>query len=239
MRHEFFRAESDHPTLQQPAKPELANAPTHGEIRQQLDHILSGKRFAGAPNQARVLAFVVNSALKGETEIKESTIAFELFPCFLPDESTNVRVTAFHLRHRLRTYYEQEGRYDRVIISFPTPRPYKQPKLVPGAADLPLFSYNPRFGEQPETPDAEISAPEPFVSAIRAARFVDVNRRYLLVLARNGIAGAYALGTGTKRRIWVFRLSELAAAIARSGDPQKTKTVRSSGSGSLRAERSK
>jgi hypothetical protein len=25
--------------------------------------------------------------------------------------------------------------------------------------------------------------------------------------------GAYALGTGTKRKVWVFRLSELAAAI--------------------------
>jgi hypothetical protein len=54
---------------------------------------------------------------------------------------------------------------------------------------------------------------EPFVSAEDAASFLSIKRRYLLALARKGIAGAYALGTGTKRKIWVFRLSELAAAI--------------------------
>jgi hypothetical protein len=56
-------------------------------------------------------------------------------------------------------------------------------------------------------------AEEPFVSAEEAAAFLSVKRRYLLALARKGIAGAYALGTGKKRKIWVFRLSELAAAI--------------------------
>ena len=55
--------------------------------------------------------------------------------------------------------------------------------------------------------------PEPFVSADEAAEFLCVKRRYLLELARRGIAGAYALGTGGKRRVWVFRLSELAASV--------------------------
>ena len=54
---------------------------------------------------------------------------------------------------------------------------------------------------------------EPFVSADEAAQFLCVKRRYLLALARGGIAGAYALGTGSKRKIWVFRLSELAASV--------------------------
>ena len=57
--------------------------------------------------------------------------------------------------------------------------------------------------------------PEPFVSANEAAQFLCVKRRYLLELARRGIAGAYALGTGSKRKIWVFRLSELAASVVR------------------------
>ena len=55
--------------------------------------------------------------------------------------------------------------------------------------------------------------PEPFVSADEAARFLGVKRRFLLSLARRGIAGSYALGTGEIRKTWVFRLSELAAAI--------------------------
>ena len=54
--------------------------------------------------------------------------------------------------------------------------------------------------------------PEPFVSADEAAEFLCVKRRYILELARRGITGAYALGTGSKRKIWVFRLSELAAS---------------------------
>ena len=56
---------------------------------------------------------------------------------------------------------------------------------------------------------------EPFASADEAAQFLSIKRRYLLELARRGIAGAYALGTGSKRNIWVFRLSELAASVVR------------------------
>jgi len=57
------------------------------------------------------------------------------------------------------------------------------------------------------------AGPEAFVSAEEAAKFLSINRRLLLSLARKGIAGAYALGTGDCRKVWVFRLSELAAAI--------------------------
>ena len=63
------------------------------------------------------------------------------------------------------------------------------------------------------------STPEPFVSAQEAAQFLSVKRRYLLELARRGIAGAYPLGTGSKWKVWVFRLSELAAAIERDENP--------------------
>jgi hypothetical protein len=54
---------------------------------------------------------------------------------------------------------------------------------------------------------------EPFVSADVAAKFLSVKRRYVLELARRGISGAYALGTGKQRKLWVFRLSELANAV--------------------------
>jgi hypothetical protein len=56
--------------------------------------------------------------------------------------------------------------------------------------------------------------PEPFVAADVAAEFVGIKRRFLLALARKGIAGAYPLGGGI-RRTWVFRLTELASAIVR------------------------
>ena len=79
-------------------------------------------------------------------------------------------------------------------------------------------------------------SPEPFVSADEAAHFLSVTRRYLLAMARRGLPGAYALGSGAQRHIWVFRLSELVAAIAPAhNDPQNALTVRSSRAGNLHA----
>jgi hypothetical protein len=58
---------------------------------------------------------------------------------------------------------------------------------------------------------------EPFVSADVAAAATGINRRFLLTLARHGIAGAYPLGTGLRlRNTWVFLLSELKEAIKRN-----------------------
>jgi hypothetical protein len=54
---------------------------------------------------------------------------------------------------------------------------------------------------------------EPFVSAEEAINFLPITRRHLLALARKGIAGAYAVDPTAKRKVWVFRLSELAAEI--------------------------
>jgi excisionase family DNA binding protein len=54
--------------------------------------------------------------------------------------------------------------------------------------------------------------PEPFVDADHAAKFLALPRRRILELARAGKLPAHPMGEGT-RRIWRFRLSELAAAI--------------------------
>jgi hypothetical protein len=62
--------------------------------------------------------------------------------------------------------------------------------------------------------------PEPFVSAEEAVKFVPVTRRHLLTLARRGIAGAYPVDARAKRKIWVFRLSEITAAIAEKSRPE-------------------
>jgi hypothetical protein len=54
---------------------------------------------------------------------------------------------------------------------------------------------------------------EPFVDAVRAADFLSLKPRRVLELARSGELPAYPLGTG-KRRVWRFRLSELALAVS-------------------------
>ena len=53
---------------------------------------------------------------------------------------------------------------------------------------------------------------EPYVDAARAADFLSVKPRWLLELARAGRVPAHPLGEG-KRRVWRFRLSELADSM--------------------------
>jgi Helix-turn-helix domain len=60
----------------------------------------------------------------------------------------------------------------------------------------------------------DTAPPEPFVDAARAAEFLSLKPRRLLELARSGELPAYPLGNGL-RRVWRFRLSELAAAMNR------------------------
>ncbi|MBZ5689081.1 MAG: helix-turn-helix domain-containing protein [Acidobacteriia bacterium] len=54
---------------------------------------------------------------------------------------------------------------------------------------------------------------EPFVDATKAAEFVNLRPRRLLQLARAGSIPAYPVGDG-QRRVWRFRLSEIASALA-------------------------
>jgi hypothetical protein len=77
---------------------------------------------------------------------------------------------------------------------------------------------------------------EPFVSADVAAQFLSVTRRYVLALARQGIAGSYAIGSGSVRKIWVFRLSELATSVEQQNSLiQKTRKCVTIRSGNLHA----
>jgi hypothetical protein len=62
--------------------------------------------------------------------------------------------------------------------------------------------------------------PEPFVSAEQAAQFLSIKRRCLLALARKGIKGAYPLDPEATRKTWIFRLSELTTAIAKTVIPK-------------------
>ena len=52
-----------------------------------------------------------------------------------------------------------------------------------------------------------------FVDAKKAAEFLNLRRRRLLELAREGSIPAHPIGDG-QRRVWRFRLSEIASALA-------------------------
>ena len=58
--------------------------------------------------------------------------------------------------------------------------------------------------------------PEPFVDADEAGKFLTVNRRRVLELARARKLPGHPIGDGA-RRVWRFRLSELANALSAAG----------------------
>jgi hypothetical protein len=57
---------------------------------------------------------------------------------------------------------------------------------------------------------------EGFVDADEAGKFLSLNRRRILELARAGKLPGHPLGDGA-RRVWRFRLSEIADAVASTG----------------------
>jgi hypothetical protein len=68
----------------------------------------------------------------------------------------------------------------------------------------------------PKSTPAAALVLEPFVDAVRAGEFLSLSPRRVLELARQGILPGCPLGQGI-RKVWRFRLSELAAALSSPG----------------------
>lgn len=60
--------------------------------------------------------------------------------------------------------------------------------------------------------NSDQNASERFVDADEAAKFLAVTRRRMLDLVRTGQIPGYPLGKG-RHHTWLFRLSEIAAAV--------------------------
>jgi len=92
-------------------------------VRSELEKILRTERFIRSENLSRLLRFIVEHALKGQSDsVKEYYIGTEVFgrgSSFDSKTDTIVRVQARNLRSRLHDYYEQEGRDDLIVIEIP------------------------------------------------------------------------------------------------------------------------
>jgi hypothetical protein len=96
------------------------------QVRAQLARILAGAAFADAERAKSFLRFIVDLTLEGRTsEIKEYLIAVEVLgrkSSFDSKSDPIVRVEARRLRDRLRSYYEDEGQEDPILIFLPKGR---------------------------------------------------------------------------------------------------------------------
>ncbi len=93
------------------------------EIRRELERVIRGRRFSGARRSIRFLRYVVEAWLEGKGhELKELVIADDVYgrlPDYDPKIDSVVRVEAARLRARLRSYYENEGKWNRIRITIP------------------------------------------------------------------------------------------------------------------------
>lgn len=109
-------------------------------IQQQLERIVSSAAFSGSERHRRFLRFVVEQALKGDTDkLNEFVLGFEVFhknESFDPRIDSIVRVEARRLRERLKKYYQEEGRNDPIFIAL-RPRSFVPEFQEPSPAKAP------------------------------------------------------------------------------------------------------
>ena len=89
-------------------------------VQEQVARLIASPQLRDAPRLQSLLRFVISLALAGKAEeIKESTIAREVFSRADTTGDSIVRSAAGRLRTRLDEYYGREGVDDPVRISIP------------------------------------------------------------------------------------------------------------------------
>lgn len=86
-----------------------------------LNKIISSKPFSNADQYIELLKFLVDSEIN-HTPIKEYAIGVEILKKgkgFNPAIDPAVRIYIHRLREKLQTYYQNEGKNDKIILSIP------------------------------------------------------------------------------------------------------------------------
>ncbi len=93
---------------------------TDDEKKEILTRLLNQPVFIKSPASSVLLQYLVNASIN-RIDVKEATIALDLFGEKFDTEKSNarVRVSVYHLRKKLSAYYENEGKDDswRIVIS--------------------------------------------------------------------------------------------------------------------------
>lgn len=94
--------------------------------RDELRAVLASEGFRRSPKLSRLLSYVCERYLEGRSdEVTEFSIALDVLNRdnnFDPQQDAVVRVDIYHLRKRLKQYYEGDGRHDEIVIEIPTGR---------------------------------------------------------------------------------------------------------------------
>ncbi|MBI4893277.1 MAG: hypothetical protein HY821_21825 [Acidobacteria bacterium] len=116
------------------------------ELLSLLERVLASPYFASAGRKKRFLSVVVDYHLNGRSdELSESVLVCELFGEEVrrkPADPSRVRVCAHEVRKRLKSYFENEGASESLLI------------------EIPVGAYRPVFLERPRETPVEEAAPD-------------------------------------------------------------------------------
>src|ERR1039457_4104904 len=85
------------------------------KILAQLEKVLASETFRTKKMLPLMLRYVVEETVAEQT-VTENTIALAIYGKVLSEEASKVRVNMGEVREALRDYYEEEGRFDGVVI---------------------------------------------------------------------------------------------------------------------------
>ena len=133
----------------------------------QLERILASHAFAGSQRSQSFLRYVVKRSFgasddASEETLKEYTIAVEVFERDASYDSSidaTVRVEAGRLRNRLRDYYADEGKLDRLIIEMPKGG-YRATVRERPPTDLPMAAVEVPNASDQVVPDPQAGSQE-------------------------------------------------------------------------------
>ncbi len=85
-----------------------------------VEKIIESKSFGHSKTYANLLRYLLRCTLANEVP-KETTIAQEIFgkSDFDPSNSTLIRVYAYNLRKKITSYYNKEGKEDKLVVKIP------------------------------------------------------------------------------------------------------------------------
>jgi adenylate cyclase len=96
---------------------------SQNEVCEALDQVLASRTFRASNRMKALLKYIVESRLKAKDQpMTEYHIALDVFgrtTSFDPRIDSIVRVEVRRLRSKLRTYFEDEGQGDSIIIELP------------------------------------------------------------------------------------------------------------------------
>jgi len=95
---------------------------SNAEKKEVLKKILGSKTFRNSQTYQNLLKYLVTASINNEN-LKEYDIAIEIFgkdASFNPAEDPTVRVYISNLRKKLKKYYADEGKHDKIRLAIPS-----------------------------------------------------------------------------------------------------------------------